>query len=86
MQYTFLKSETTSEIVIIILAQPQWVKSNINITYDNQKMTLKVSDEIFYTDELPEHILNSLNNHITQVYFTNEDGKIIAKSNIGFFS
>ncbi len=83
LKYTFLKSELTSEIMLIVCANQSWLDKEIDFLIESDEIEIKVNDEIYSSGKLPKILKNWLKNHYTHVYFANEDGAIISEAIIG---
>lgn len=83
LKYTFLKSELTSEIMLIVCANQSWLDKEIDFLVEKDVIEVKVNDEIYCSNKLPQILKNWLKNHYTHVYFANENGEIISEAIIG---
>lgn len=83
-EYTFLKSELTLEIILIIKIEPEWTGREIEI-HIKEEIEIAVDNQIFKSGKLPYIISNWLKNNLTNVYFANVEGNIVSEAIIGEF-
>lgn len=87
-EYTFLKSELTLEIILIIKIESEWINQEIEIEIEIQmkeEIEIIINNQIFKSGKLPYIISNWLKNNLTNVYFANEEGSIVSEAIIGEF-
>lgn len=82
-EYTFLKSELTSEIILIIHLQHDWLDKEVEIFVKEESLDIEVNNQNFTSGILPIIVSSWLKNHATKVFFANDEGNIISEAIIG---
>ena len=82
-EYIYLKSELTSEIILIIKLEYNWLEKELQFNIKKEELEIIVDQQIFSSDVLPYVISDWLNKNLTNVYFANEDGIIISEIVLG---
>lgn len=82
-EYIYLKSELTSEIILIIKLESNWLEKELQFNIKKEELEIIVDQQIFSSDVLPYLISDWLNKNLTNVYFANENGIIISEIVLG---
>ena len=83
LEYAFVRSEKTSEVIIIIKVNPEWIGQEIDLSVRNEDMEIMANNQRFKTGKLPRLVSDWLKNNSTTVYFANEDGEFISEVMVG---
>lgn len=82
-EYTFLKSELTSEIILIIRLETEWLGKVLDFIIQKEEIEIIVEEQNFKSGLLPHMVSNWLHNNLTNVYFANEEGNIVSEAVVG---
>lgn len=79
-EYAILKSEENSEIYMFIHINNSWINREIVLSYSNQELIIIINEEKFTSQILPKLVQDWLKYNPLKVYFTDDNGKIIAET------
>lgn len=82
-EYSFLKSERTSEIILIVHLQKEWLNKEVEFLIKDNSLDIIVNDRKYNSGELPEIVSSWLKNNAMKVFFANDDGNIVSEAIIG---
>lgn len=81
-EYAMLKSETNSEVIFFIRVLDIWIDKEIDLSYDNKQLIIKLNDQNLTSGVLPKIAQDWLHHNSSKVYFTNNDGIIILETKV----
>lgn len=82
-EYSFLKSERTSEIILIVHLQKEWLDKEVEFFIKDNSLDIIVNDKKYNSGELPEIVSSWLKHNVMKVFFANDDGDIVSEAIIG---
>lgn len=82
-EYTFLKSELTLEIVLIIRMEKEWFEKEIDFSINDEEIEIFVENQKFTSGKLPSLVKFWIKNNVTNVFFANEEGHIVSEAMVG---
>lgn len=83
IEYTFMRSEMTSEVILVVNVEPSWIEKEIDFEIQNEKIKIIVENREFNSEKLPNLVIDWIKNNSTNIYFANEEGQIISETTIG---
>lgn len=82
-EYTFAKSELTSEVIFIIHVNPNWIEKDMDIEVKDKEIKLTVENQEFNSGKLPYIVESWLKSNEMKIYFATNDGEIILETTLG---
>lgn len=82
LEYSYLKSEKTHDMVVFIKIEPQWLDKDIDFGIKENRFLIKVDNDSFQSPVIEASLLEKLNNQKVAVVFANENGDMLAEFNM----